>query len=77
MISIGGYIVVEGNTGGSGDMYKYQTYKATKTLYIHKAVAKKKKTPNIDQSILVQLGGPFEQIGGNDEAVGGGSQKVG
>lgn len=73
--SISGNIV--SNVPVIGNQYKYIPYNASKTLYISKTVAKKRKTPNVDQSILVQLGGPFEIIGGNDEAIGGGNQKVG
>lgn len=76
---IGGHIIVIGGDGGipTGDMYKYIPYKATKTVVRSTTTREKAKTPNVDMSRLVILGGVFEKIGAEDEAIGGGNQKVG
>lgn len=68
-------------TGGSGsnvprNLYKYTSYKKEKTLYITKNVTKKAKI-NVEESLIVRLGGPFEEIGGTNASLGGGNQKVG
>lgn len=75
--SIGGSIVVSGDSVPMGDMYKYIPYKATKTVVRSTTTREKAKTPNVDMSRLVILGGVFEKIGAEDEAIGGGNQKVG
>lgn len=61
-------------------LYKYGGTKDIihKTQIVNKVtIDKKAKTPDVDISYLVILGGTFEKIGEEDEAIGGGNQKVG
>lgn len=71
-----------GNTGNYIKVVKNSV--KTKTFYTTKEiVVYKKKKPmiitkdQVDSSIVIELGGTFEDIGGIDEAIGGGNQKVG
>lgn len=73
---VGGY--------GGGDSYvimgrhviKGITIKQIKKILVEEE-AKKQGKITLDDSKVVQLGGPFEKIGEQDEVVGGRSQKVG
>lgn len=71
--------------GGYGwnntDYFGMQIVKGITTKQVKKVIVrereKEKGKITLDESKVVQLGGPFEEIGGKDEDVGGGSQKVG
>ena len=68
--------------GGSTTVYMAtQIVKGITTKQIKKVVIKNERKEQgkitLDDSKMVQLGGPFEKIGEEDEDVGGGSQKVG
>ena len=72
--SISGHIVVA-NDSIPGDVYRYTSYSKTKNIYIKKKVLK--KINPLDKSVLIQLGGVFQEIGGDNENAGGGYQKLG
>ena len=66
--------------GGASTLYKFNGVKVQKRTLQKtkkKEVAVKTKTPDIDISRLVILGGTFEKVGEENEVIGGGTQKVG
>ena len=65
---------------GVSTLYKFNGVKVQKRTLQKtkkKEAAVKTKTPDIDISRLVILGGTFEKVGEENEAIGGGTQKVG
>lgn len=62
----------------SGNIYRYIGNDEELDI-VHKKIKKETKeyAPRNDDTIMVKLGGVFEEIGGKDEAIGGGSQEVG
>ncbi len=77
--SIGGNIIGQISANGTlgGNMYKNVPVTKNKDIYIKHTLRKKKVKTEIDNSVLIQLGGVFEVIGDDEERVGGGDQKIG